>query len=664
MGEGRGEGGSVRVVPHIAAGYRGNKGLKDPTGRLAAVGYGAGGHGEVVSVVDLARGRAAWVLDLTRTSGGASGAAFSADGQVLALCGPYGGLLLYLAEDRQAPAEWLRGDVAAFAPDGELIWVAQGGDERRHLPGPAAGPPTLRSFTLAGTPGHTFPLAMNLPGRITFAAGGKTVSVEGVQGYGLGNEAGGHMEKVRQAIEVATGRSDVVRGEKERGWGAYGVLEALKAPDPVSPPPGAAVLGRGRVPIFWHAATRRMIVGNKAWGDIRRAEFEATLGGAGGMKPLGFAADGTLMATAWHDRADLPKEVLDALPPAGHLRMVELLTLFGPELSRARMLPIPAGKGRILALSPDEKHVAVIVNKTNERPEDTPGIEIRRLADGACAARIEPEGHQVFEARWSADGSRLGLVMRKADEPTVLAVYSVGGAALGRLKMDGHYFDFSPDGRLAAVGGGSNQAGGGRVCLVDVATGKPVADTGPLGGYSAFAGFISRGRLVVADAFSNEPPAALWDLAAMKPLWKTSCPYGVRGCAAPAGTGLLVLGYNGSADVLGLEDGRRLPLAAPAKAPLWHSPTAVGRGCVLEPLYDTTLIGLFEAATGRLLATFAAFTDADWLVWTPDGWWTGSEKALEWVSFYRRAEPLPEADILKRKAPDRVRAAIRKAFAN
>jgi hypothetical protein len=85
---------------------------------------------------------------------------------------------------------------------------------------------------------------------------------------------------------------------------------------------------------------------------------------------------------------------------------------------------------------------------------------------------------------------------------------------------------------------------------------------------------------------------------------------------------------------------------------------------VLEPLHDTTLIGLFEAESGRLLATFAAFADPDWLVWTPDGWWTGSEKALEWVSFYRRADPLPEADILKRKAPDRVRAAIRKAFAN
>jgi hypothetical protein len=421
---------------------------------------------------------------------------------------------------------------------------------------------------------------------------------------------------------------------------------------------GAPVLGRGRVPIFWHAATRRMIVGNKAWGDIRRAEFEATLGGAGGMKPLGFAADGTLMATAWHNRADLPKEVLDAVPRTDY----GLLTLYAPGSAQGRPLPVPAGPG-MLTPSADGRHVALIVNKTNEEPRSVPRVEIWRLRDAVRTATIDPQGHQVFEARWSADGSRLGLVMRKADEPTVLALYSVGGAALGRLKMDGHHFDFSPDGRLAALGGGSNQAGGGRVRLVDIATGKPVADTGPLGGYSAFVRFVAADRLLVADAFTHEVPAALWDLSAMKPLWKTPGPYGVRGCDLANETGLLAVTYNGSADVLSLRDGRRLPLAAPAKAPLWHSPTAVGRGCVLEPLYETTLIGLFEAASGRLLATFAAFTDADWLVWTPDGWWTGSEKALQWVSFYRAAETLPEAEIAKRKAPDRVRAAIRKAFA-
>jgi hypothetical protein len=113
--------------------------------------------------------------------------------------------------------------------------------------------------------------------------------------------------------------------------------------------------------------------------------------------------------------------------------------------------------------------------------------------------------------------------------------------------------------------------------------------------------------------------------------------------------------------VLSLKDGQRLPVGA--EGPAWDDPTLIHGGrLALDPLCGSTILRLKETETGRTVATLAAFADPEWITYTPEGAWTGSPKALDWVAFYRGAEPLTDAKIAALRQPEAVKARLAEAL--
>ena len=103
-----------------------------------------------------------------------------------------------------------------------------------------------------------------------------------------------------------------------------------------------------------------------------------------------------------------------------------------------------------------------------------------------------------------------------------------------------------------------------------------------------------------------------------------------------------------------------------ATAPACYRPTPIGDGrLVLDPVLGSNIIRLAETATGRTIATFAPFADPDWMIWTPEGLWTGSENALDWVSFYRGGTALSREAVLALRNPaevqERIQVALKRA---
>jgi len=657
----------IRIVPNRAWRpiHHGDKvrGVRGPKGRFAACLERVTGD---VYVLDLTDTRPAWIIPAPAGLRPIVGLAFSRDGRTLAMSGPGGGLLLDLPRDRLTRAPWLAGQAVAFSPDDEVIWIAGGTAERPPMAPRDRGKPALCCFTRAGKQVKALPLAMNLPGCITFTDKGRTLTVRGAMGYRLAARHGGEMQPVTQTIDLRTDTSTAVVGERGFGGRAHRLVERLLYPDVLPRADGPGTHRQDFLRAYWHEATRRLIVhasgmpeggALKAWAPLEEAAFAATLGTSNNVQPIGLAPDGRLIVRAWYRVRDLPEDIrkhgMDERPD----EHVQLVAESDPATGRTTPYLMPGARKAFL-LSPDGTHLAAVLER------DGLTLEVWRLADAKRRAAISADDMDLNRLQWTRSGSHLAARV-SAKDAHLLHLWTPDGRRVAGISAPSHDFALSPDGRLVAFGGSAGGERSGYVAVIDTETGKERRRYTDLDVWWGTACFVDAERLLIGDHIGGSSWLALHSLSADRPIWRVKAQGQVQGIRLSAGGKVAVFDhqtYGAGADLRRVADGRRLPVGA--AAPAWYRPTLIGDGSlVLDPVLRSNIIRLAETATGSTIATFAPFADPEWMVWTPDNLWTGSENALHWVSFYRGPQRLPKDEILKLKQPEAVRKRIAAALA-
>jgi len=658
----------IRVVPNRAWRpiHHGDavRGVRGPKGRFAACVERVSRN---VYVLDLTDTRPAWIIPAPKDLEPIAGLAFSRDGRTLAMSGPNGGLLLDLKSDRLTRAPWLAGGPVAFSPDDEVIWIAGRAGRPPDTTPSGRGEPALRCFTREGKQAKSLALATNLPGRITFAKDGRTLIVEGVMGYALGARHGGQMETVTQTIDLRTDKSTAVVGKREHGGGAHRSVEHLLFPDVLPKADGRRTHGQDFLHAYWNEAMHRLIVhasgmpeggALKAWASLERAAFAATLGTSNNVQPIGQAPDGRLIVRAWYRVRDLPENIRKHGMNEKPDEHVQLVAECDPATGRTTPRLIPGGRKAFL-LSPDGRHLAAVLER------DGLTLEIWRLADAKRLAAISADDVDLNRLQWTRSGSHLAARV-SAKDAHWLDVWTPDGQRTTRVPAPSHDFALSPDGRLVAFGGSAGGERSGYVSVVDTETGKERRRYTDLDVWWGTACFIDAERLLVGDHTGASSWLALHWLSTDRPIWRVKAQGQVQAIRLSAGGKVAVFDhqtYGAGADIRRMADGSRLPEGA--TAPAWYRPTPIADGrLVLDPVLRSNIIRLAETATGKTIATFAPFADPEWMVWTPDGLWSGSENALDWVSFYRGSTPLSRDAVLSLRKPsvvqERIRAAVKR----
>jgi hypothetical protein len=198
----------VRVVPQLT--YE-PKGWIDPTGRFAVAQptrFALTG----LRIVDLKHRRVAWNIEECPPRV-FTGVAFSSDGKSLILSSMAGGEIRDLVNDQATPTPWLRGTVPIYSPDDQLIYLAAQSTSFEKMDSVSSGfgyVNRVMAFDLSGKQLKSYPLEMNLVGRMDFSKDGDTLIVTGGRGVRLGTRMGGTITPLRKSISVKTGKSAII----------------------------------------------------------------------------------------------------------------------------------------------------------------------------------------------------------------------------------------------------------------------------------------------------------------------------------------------------------------------------------------------------------------------------------------------------------------------
>ena len=657
----------VRIVPQLRYEARG---LPDPTGRFAVA--RATHRLSGLYIVDIKRQRLARIIEPLPLSR-APGFAFSSDGRLLAVCSPGGGEMLDLVSDEVKMAPWLKGVVPVFSPDDRLIYVAANSREPRW---PGRGYVNeVHVYDLHGRKIKSYPLQMNMVGRLSFSKEGQTLVVDGGTGVGLENRAGGTFTPSRQTIDLKTGESarmDFPEAQKRPAFGAPSAA-GFDAMNFKEIPARKTTLAQQLTNMLWDASTSALaVIGRgqpeggaiKLW-NVKEAEFSTTVGTSNNIENLALQRPGLLVGTAWYDGKPLPPE-LASLPalqgPHGPVTP-NLVTLVKLPKGTPQPLAIPSREWTQCLPSPDGRYLAGLIAK---RLQDfTYRLQIWDVDRSVLAGEISNPKQRISGFQWTSDG-RLIVLLPGKDGNLRWEFFTAGGKSVGVVpEVSGWGVAFSPSGDVIAVQAKGPRADAWthtyRTSVRKSLTGEEVA---------TFSGttlpaetvFLDEERLLVAGRRAGDP-IRLMRIRDQRVLWETKAASEVRSLSWEPDRANVVVHYGryAGADLLSIKAGQRLP--AGAKGPAWHNPTLLHGGrLALDPLCQSTVLRLKETATGRTVATFAAFADPEWIVYTPEGLWTGSPKALEWVAFYRGSEPLTAEQISALSQPGAVKARLAGVF--
>ncbi len=580
-----------------------------------------------------------------------------------------------LAADRMKAAPWLKGIVPAFSPDGKCIYVAASSRGKSHWPR-GAYVDEIRAYDFNGKIVRSYPLRMNMVGRLSFSTDGQRLTVDGGTGVGLGNQAGGTFTPSRQAINLKTGESISIQSPQARNRPAYGPgrLADFDAMNLQTLPARGPTLHQQFTKMLWDASTRSLAVTGqgqpeggtiKLW-NLKEGKFAATVGTSNNVRNPVLLGPGLLVGTAWHDRETLPPE-LAALPtPPGSPRSatVNLVTLVQLPEGTTRPLGI-SGRHWAHCPSPNGRYLAGLISRSVQG--FTPRLQIWDTKRSVLVGEISSPSQSIQGFQWTPDGRFLTVLLQGEGgkrwweffTPKGISDGVVPNAPTGAVR-------FSPSGNLVAVQVKGPRADARadtyRTSVRKSRTGEEVA---------TFSGtklpcetvFLDEGRLLIASKRAGEP-IRLLRIGDRKVLWEAQAAGWVRSISWRPGWTALVVHYDmaAGADVLSIKDGRRLP-GGEDQRPRWRIPTLVHGGrLALDPLCNSTILRLKKTDTGRTIATFAAFADPEWIIYTPDGLWTGSPKALDWVAFYRGTDPLTPQQIAALRQPKAVRARLTAAF--
>jgi hypothetical protein len=352
-----------------------------------------------------------------------------------------------------------------------------------------------------------------------------------------------------------------------------------------------------------------------------------------------------LVSTHGYDGLSLPKELVGMPVPSGPQgRWVEFLTLVQLPEGTKQPLRIPIARWMNWEPSPDGKYIGI---------RSAGSVEIWDPASVKLVGAISKPGYQVDWFDWFARGKSL-LVQFSDKAGRSWEFFTPEGNSAYPVAHPWTYpAAFSPSGELLALQMEEHPnppAVSFRMSVRNSRTNKEVA-TFPGGGGSRF---LDDDHLLVASGGS----ARLLRISDQKELWTGKCASEVHTISWETGWPAVVLHYGEAADILSLKDGQRVG-PGDSDRPRWHNPTPISGGkLAVDPLCNSNILMLKETSTGRTIATLAPFTDGEWITYTPDGLWTGSPKALDYVAFYRGTEPLSDKEIAGLHQPEAVKARL------
>jgi len=535
----------------------------------------------------------------------------------------------------------------------------------------------VRVYDLRGKIVKSYPLRMNMVGRLSFSKDGQTLIVDGGTGVGLENRAGGTFTPSHQIIDLKTGESMSIDSPEAKNSFAFGPGPSadFDAMNLRTIPMPSATLNQQLTSMLWDASTGSIaVIGRgqpeggtiKLW-NLKEAKFARTVAKSNNLRNTALLRPGLLLGTAWHDRETLPPELAEFPTPKGHhgSSTPYLVTLVQLPEGTTRPLGISARDWTQCRPSPDGRHLAGLIAQPVQ--DFTYRLQIWDTSRSALVGEISNPKQPIYGFQWTSDGRLLIVLLRGEDEKQRWEFFTPKGDSAGVvLGVSDWGFTFSPSGNLVAVQAKGPRADAWtdtyRTSVRKSRTGEEVA-TFPGTTLLSETRFIDEDRLLIAASRRAGDPVRLVRISDRKVIWETKAAGDVRKMSWQPDWKAVVIHYStdGRADVLSIKDGQRLPGGGHRAG--WYNPMLLHGGrLALDPYCGSTILRLKETATGRTVATCAAFADPEWIVFTPEGLWTGSAKALDWVAFYRGAEPLTPEEVTALRQPEAVQARLAAAF--
>ena len=571
-------------------------------------------------------------------------AAFSPDRRWLAACGAEEGLLLDLRSSHLRRFPTLRGLLTAFTPDSQRVIVVRHSVGLRDL-----GDGGLLVFDLDGRRTARLPVEMSVPHTMEVSADGKTVHVRGAHGNPAMHVP--RMGKAEETLHLDTGKSERNWGPIAQGWMAHGKDPRLVAmPDAKHQFPSG-----GPRELFWNEASGLCLLSPFALWDIRSGRFLGDMRRLNLSEVSGWLDRHTLLAATWKDGKS-------------SLSFVNMRSgkVTGMDLPAQRVLLAPGGNSFFYCADRQNPYAARL--ELRHTPQGTPVYE---------------ETTDLFvwdSATWSRDGRFLACLRSRKAGPAVRLVAAADGKVVDVPLGDvvaahtkdpdspPHIWRLAMDdtGDRAAVGMGWINYG-----LVAIVSRKCRAVEAVIDGLPNLIQalqFVGHDRLLTG---SGNGQVQLWDLARRQPLWTTETREDpLQFDYVPGGRYVVCTNLSRSGTVLRMDDGKVVYKAPPLLAsdsPVvlpWSQPQLVGGGeWALDMDCESMQVRLLDLAAGKTALSYCTLPEDQWIVYTPDGDWVGSERALQWVTFCRGLRPLPPSEAAGRRDGERIKAVLQAAFA-
>ena len=272
------------------------------------------------------------------------------------------------------------------------------------------------------------------------------------------------------------------------------------------------------------------------------------------------------------------------------------------------------------AFSPDGRTVTSIGGNTFKLLDAASGRELRTFkghANYVCAIAFSLDGRTVVSG--SGDNT--------------LKLWDVASGRELRT-LTGHTFQvctvaFSPDGSTV-VSGSTVEGTRGILKLWDVASGRELRT---LAGHASFiqaVTFSPDGRTVASG--SDDKTLRLWDVASGRELHALRHTDWLKAVAfAPDGRTIVSGDLGGSLKLWDVASGRELRTFTGHVSSIQAIAFSPDGQLVASTSHDRT-IRIWDVASGKERASLIGFENGEWIAMTPEGYYTGSEKADQYVN--------------------------------